>query len=187
MTDLTPITALGGTAPRVLGAARLTLSERPELALASLALGRGAEPPAPEGLALPGPGGLSVQGALAAFWTGPDQWMVEGADLAETDFAARLQQAAPGAAVTEQTDGWACFEIAGEAAQIEALAERLVNLPRDAYAPGRASRTALHHMGVFLLRRSPDRLAVWGMRSAAGSLWHALSDTMARMEALHDS
>ncbi len=181
MTDLTPMTALGAEAPRTRRHGALALTERPEIALASLALRRGSAQPSPGGLALPGPGGFAAGDGLAAFWTGPGQWMVEGAGQAETDFAAALAVLSPGCSVTEQTDGWACFEVSGDAGQIAALAERLVNLPADALAPGRATRTGLHHMGVFLLRRRPDCLAVWGMRSAAGSLWHVLDGAMARL------
>ena len=67
-------------------------------------------------------------------------------------------------------------------APVEALRERLVNLAPGTLAPGRGTRTTLHHMSVLVIRRAPDRLAVLGMRSAADSLWHALSETAARLE-----
>nr|WP_226898444.1 sarcosine oxidase subunit gamma [Mangrovicoccus algicola] len=182
-----PMTALGGAAPRSRRHGALSLVERPDIALASLALRRGAVAPAPGGLVLPGPGGLASADGLAAFWTGPGQWMVEAAGQAEADFAAALAAMAPGCSVTEQTDGWACFEVAGDAAALEALAERLVNLPAAALAPGRATRTVLHHMGVFALRRDPGCLALWGMRSAAGSLWHALDQAALRLTAFDET
>lgn len=182
MTDLIPMTALGATAPQQTRFGGLTLTERPEIALAALARRRGAETPAPQGLALPGPGGIADNGTLCAFWTGPDQWMIEAPGQAETDIAASLARQVSGCSVVEQTDGWSCVEITGDAARIAALIERLVNLPSEALAPGRATRTALHHMGVFVLRRRPDVLAIWGMRSSAASLWHAVSDAAKRLE-----
>jgi sarcosine oxidase subunit gamma len=185
-TDLTPMTALGATAPRTLSAGALTLREDDRLALASLAVA--ADSPAPFGIALPGPGGwVDVPDGLGAFWMARDQWMIAGAGRAGTDFAAELAQAAPGARVTEQTDAWAAFEITGDAAALAALLERLVNLPPRATAPGRSTRTLLHHMGVFVIRPAADRMVVLGMRSAAGSLWHALETAADRLAEREDA
>lgn len=176
MPDLTPVTALGGDTPRGLVLGALEIEENADLALASLALRRGAARPAPFGLALPGPGGWAASGPVSAFWTGPDQWMVEAPGRAGSDFAAELAQLSPGCAVTEQTDGFAAFEIrsaSGEPALL-ALMAKLVNLDPARFPAGTTTRTGLEHMSVFAIRRAPDRLAILGMRSAAGSLWHAL-------------
>ena len=56
MPDLKPLTALGGNAARTVTHGALTLEENTGLALASLALRRGATEPVPFGLGLPGPG-----------------------------------------------------------------------------------------------------------------------------------
>ncbi|WP_425053039.1 sarcosine oxidase subunit gamma [Psychromarinibacter sp. S121] len=186
MTDLQPITALGGTTAKQASFGALTLTENDRLALASLALRRGADRPEPMGLVLPGPGEWVEGVGVAAFWTGPDQWMIEGPipeDLGE-DFAAEVLRNAPGCSVTEQTDGWVAVEIASDTgdAPILALLERLVNLDPVTLRPGKASRTVLEHLGVFVIRRGEDRLAVIGMRSAAGSLWHALATAAQRLE-----
>ncbi|MFT3688965.1 sarcosine oxidase subunit gamma [Paenirhodobacter sp.] len=175
MTDLSPLCALGG---RVARHGALSLTENAGLALASLALRRGAAEPVPFGLRLPGPGLCCAGQGLAAFWTGPGQWFIEATDRAETDFARDLAQHAPGCSVTEQTDGWVCFEIEGPG--IPALMAKLVNIDTAAFGPGCATRTALEHMSVFVIRRAEERLAVLGMRSAAGSLWHALETAMER-------
>ncbi|WP_353474169.1 sarcosine oxidase subunit gamma [Salipiger sp. H15] len=183
MTDLVPLTALGAETPRRAAFGALTLTERPDIALASLALRRGGAAPAPFGLALPGPGGLVQADDHAAFWTGPQQWMLMAGGGAGADFAAALLAAVPGASVTEQTDGWAIFDISAPAAEpLERLLERLVNLPPEATAPGRATRTMLHHMPVFVLRRGATEITLLGMRSAAQGLWHAL-ETAARRQA----
>lgn len=55
MPDLSPLTALGETAPATETIGALTLTEVTGTALASLAIGRGATPPQPFGLTLPGP------------------------------------------------------------------------------------------------------------------------------------
>ncbi|GHF48079.1 sarcosine oxidase subunit gamma [Seohaeicola zhoushanensis] len=183
MTDLTAICALGATEPRRETFGALTLAERPDTALLSVALRRGAAQPAPLGLALPGPGAWAVGEGLAAFWTGPGQWMVEVPGKADTDVVATFLPNLPGCSLTEQTDGWTLFEFSAKSgATVGRLLERLVNLDTASLAPGRATRTAVEHMGVFVIRRAEAELAVWGTRSAAESLWHALSTTARRME-----
>lgn len=179
MTDLTPITALGAAAPAGRRFGPLRISENPDLAFASLALRRGTVQPMPMGLTLPGPGGWAEGQGVAAFWTGPDQWMIEAAGRATEDFAAALAVEAAGCTITEQTDAWVCFDIASDdgAGPIRAVMEKLVNLDAAAFEPGSATRTTMHHMSVFVIRRAEDRLAVIGMRSLAGSLWHALETT----------
>lgn len=183
MPDLKPLTALGGATARTVTHGALTLEEDTGLALASLALRRDGGAPAPFGLDLPGPGGRACRGDVAAFWTGPDQWMIEGSGRAEGDFTAAVAARCPGASVTEQTDGFAAFEVrssAGEA-PVLALMAKLVNLDPARLGPGMATRTGLEHMSVFMIRRATDRLAILGIRSAAGTLWHALETAVSRV------
>ena len=181
MTDLKPITALGAAAPRSKTFGALTITENAGLALASLALRCGGAQPAPMGLALPGPGGWVAGQGVAAFWAGPGLWMIEAEGRAEEDFAAAVKAAAPGCSVTEQTDAWAAFEITSAAgpAPIVRLLEKTVNIDPEAFGPGSAQRTGLEHLSVFVIRPAEERLIVLGIRSAAGTLWHAL-ETAAR-------
>lgn len=183
MPDLKPITALGGGTARTVMHCALTLTENTGLALASLALRRGTAEPAPFGLRLPGPGLWASNDNAAALWTGPGQWLLEAPDRAESDFAAEVAAACPGCSVTEQTDSFAAFDVcsaAGEA-PIIALMAKLVNLDPSRFGPGTATRTGLEHMSGFVIRRALDRLGVIGMRSAAGTLWHALETAAARL------
>ena len=175
MTDLSPIPALGGSTARITKIGALTLAENAGLGLASLALRRGGAQPVPMGLALPGPG----------LWhAGTGQWMLEGADRAEEDFARAVKLAAPECSVTEQTDGFVALEVvsAAGAAPIERLCEKLVNVDLGGFGPGSATRTGLHHMTVFVIRRAEDRLALIGMRTLAGSLWHAVESAAQHLE-----
>ncbi len=181
MPDLTPVTALGGFRPgdRRFGALRIT--EAPDVALASLALRRGVARPSPLGLDLPEPGRFTEGQDVRAFWTGPDQWMVEAPGRSEEDFAAELWAASPGCSATEQTDGWTVFEVTAESeAALQRLLEKLVNIDPANFGTGAATRTSLHHMSVFLIRRSAVRVGVIGMRSLAAELWHALEENAAR-------
>lgn len=184
MTDLIPLCALAGPTPRIERYGAVTIEETPSLALASLALRRGAARPAPFGLALPGPGGWVQSGDVAASWLGPDQWLVEGEGRANEDFSGALAAAAPGCSVTEQTDGWVAFEIVSSegAAPLLKLLARLVNIDPSRLAPSMAARTGLEHMNVLVIRRAEDRLAVLGMRSMAESLSHALAKTARRLD-----
>lgn len=184
MTDLTPITALGASAPADQHFGPLRISENADMALASLALRRAADMPAPMGLELPAPGKWSQGQGVAAFWTGPDQWMIEAETRATEDFAAELASHAPGCSITEQTDAWTVFEITSDRgdAPIRALLEKLVNIDTESFVPGSATRTGLHHLSVFLVRRAEDRLAVMTMRSMARDLWHVLQETARRLK-----
>lgn len=178
MHDLNPITPLGAADPVVEGHGPVTLREVTETALASVAarLGReaetttlltevlGAAPPAPARLCAGTPG---------AFWMGPDQWMVEAPLSTHEDLAAQLAARANGAAsVTEQTDAWCRFDLTGD--NLADVFERLCPANTRAFAGGEAVRSAIDHLGCFLLCRAPDHITVLGPRSAAGSLHHAL-------------
>ena len=184
MTDLTPITALGALEPQVLKCGALTITENVQMALASLALRRGGSQPVPMGVQLPGPGGWSAGQGVSALWTGPGQWMIEAEGRAEEDFARELKTRVPECSVTEQTDGFVVFEIASTAggAPIRALMEKLVNIDAAGFGPGCATRTGLEHMTVFVIRRAEDRVAIIGMRTLAGSLWHAIETAAKRLE-----
>lgn len=177
MTDLTPTCALGATTPRSLRLGAFGLTECPDVALASLALRRDA--PRPDAT-LPEAGFWAETALGTAFWTGPDQWMIEGPGLADTDFAAQVARGAPGCSVTDQTDGWVLFDLSGP---VERVLERAVNLDPARLAPGQALRSVIDHMPVLLVRRAPDRLGIWGMRSSAESLWHALERMLAHLSA----
>jgi len=179
--DLSPLCALGAATPRRVTHGALTLTETPECGLASLALRRDTPPPA---LDLPGPGRWQAADGLTLIWTGPGQWLVELPGAAETDVAATLAKKVPGASITEQTDGWVLIEIASSAgaAPIERFLERAANIDLARFGPGSATRSPIEHLGTYVLRRAEDRLGIWGMRSAAESLWHALDTIAGRLD-----
>lgn len=181
MTNLGSITALGATTPRTDIVGPLTIVENPDWALASLAVRQEAGQEVAKhmqtltGLALPPAGALVANDTYTLWWIGPDQWMIAAHHTTHENLPA-LVKSAVGAAgsVTEQTDGWCWFDIIG--ANAPALFERLCPANLRSMADGSATRTTLHHLGCFLLRRASG-WAVLGPRSSAGSLHHALITT----------
>ncbi len=178
---LKPIPPLAGNTPRTDLFAGLTVTENPDLALASIACRLGQEiafsavAKKAFGFALPGPGLVTGMGDYTAFWTGPDQWMVEAAFASHEDIAAILKAALKSmASVTEQTDGWARFDVQGSAAPT--VFERLCNLDTRAMENGSATRTSIDHLGCFVIcRKRGEDFSVLGPRSSAGSLHHAIT------------
>ena len=184
MHDLVAITPLGGQDAREDRVGPVTLSEVPGWALASVAARLGQETACAAalkkalGLAAPDVGGVAVGAALTAFWTGPDQWMVEAPHDSHEDLAAQLKSTlGECASVTEQTDGWCRFDVSGDG--VGQGFERLCNVNLGALEDGSVTRTSIEHLGCFLVcRKAGHHLSVIGPRSSAGSLHHALLTAM---------
>ena len=177
---LKAVTALGGTEPRIDSFDVLTISENAEMALASLACRNGRQAEFLKqgkkllGCDLPEAGAIAGKGVVKAIWIGPDQWFIEAPFETHEDIARHLVAAFSGtASVTEQTDAWVRFDIEGPATGT--VFERLCALNVGGMASGSASRTAIEHLGCFVLcREAGIRYTVLGPRSGAASLHHAL-------------
>lgn len=182
--DLTPITALGGATAQVDTVAGVTLTENPGLALASVMARMGHEAACAAHLAdllesdAPGPGRCRLHDPEAAFWMGPDQWMVGAPFDTHEDLAAQLKtRFGETASITEQTDAWATFDLRGDG--MEAVMELCCNINIRAMQTGDAQRTSIHHLGCFALRRDPSNwVRILTPRSSAASLHHALKTAM---------
>ncbi|ABG29749.1 sarcosine oxidase subunit gamma [Roseobacter denitrificans] len=178
MHDLIPITPLGGQAPRVDTVGAVTVTEVTDRALASVAARMGAEKAAGEtlsktiGAQAPAPSRLAGD-TLSAFWTGPDQWMIEAPIDTHEDLAKQLVAAfGSTASATEQTDAWCRFDLSGP--HLPQVMEILCPVDTHIWRGGEATRTSIDHLGCFLLCRDPQTFSVIGPRSSAGSLHHAL-------------
>ena len=182
--DLAPIHALSGTDPRVDTVAGVTLTENMGLALASVAARRGQESACRTHLgallegAAPEPGKTVLHDPEASFWMGPNLWMVGAPFATHEDLAVQLKaRFGDTASITEQTDGWVCFDMRGDG--IEAVMQLCCNIDIAQMQTGDAVRTVIHYMGVYVLRRDPANwLRILGPRSSAGSLHHALVTAM---------
>lgn len=182
MHDLIPITPLGAANARVETHGPVTLTEVIDRALASVAARAGREADTAAqladliGEAPPAPARLSGI-ELTAFWMAPDQWMIEAPLASHEDLGAQIVATSDGAmSVTEQTDAWCRFDLTGDG--LPDVFERLCPADTRAFAGGEALRTAIDHMGCFLLCRAAGHFSVLGPRSSAGSLHHALLTAM---------
>lgn len=177
---LEALTPLGHAEPETLTIGPFTITERIDTALASLATRRGCEGDVAKaakgaGIALPPPGSY-VKEALAAFWLAPDMWMIEAPFATHEDICTFLLRHFKGAAsVTEQTDAWVRFDIGAH--NLDALMERLCNVDLAAVPQGYATRTIIDHLGCYLIKHAEDEITLYGPRSSAQALHHALSVT----------
>jgi sarcosine oxidase subunit gamma len=175
--DLTPLTALGETTSRRDTIGAITIAENPDVALASVAARRNQAGPCgsvlAEWLGVQAPGVAEHVGdQMAAFWLGPDIWMLEAPFRTHESLAHDLESRLEGvASVTEQTDAWARFDLSGDG--LDDMLARLTNLDLVTLPTRFARRTVIEHIGCYLLRRA-DGYSIYGPRSSAGSLHHAL-------------
>jgi sarcosine oxidase, subunit gamma len=174
-------TPLGDATPKVTEIGPYRIAERFDVALASVATRRGRDADvakAAKAANVPLPKPLSAIGGqpLSGFWLAPDMWMIEAPFDSHEDIAAHLKTAfAAAASITEQTDAWVRFDLSG--GDLVVLFERLSNLDLSVLPDGHASRTVIEHLGCYLIKQSADLIALYGPRSSAQSLLHALEVT----------
>lgn len=175
------LTALGHQTPKTLDIGPYRLVERFDVALASVATRKGKDEAlraaaATIGLPLPEPARAASGRDWSSFWVAPDMWMVE-TDLAiREDIVAALKPAfGEAASITEQTDAWVRFDLS--APDLAPLLERLSNLDFPQAPDGFASRTVIEHIGCYLIRQGKGSVTLYGPRSSAASLIHALEVT----------
>ncbi len=178
MANLQPLTALGRREATTVTHGPLTVSERTDVALASVAARKGrmaalTKAAQKAGVPLPDPATHQSGAPYSAFWTAPEMWFVE-APFATHELIADLLKSALGdaASITEQTDAWVAFDLA--APDLAPLLERLCNVDYPARPTGHATRTMMEHLGVYLIKHGPDTARIYGPRSSAESLLHAI-------------
>jgi sarcosine oxidase, subunit gamma len=176
--NLVTMTALGAREPAVITHGALTITERTDVALASVAARRGrladlTRVAGPAGLPLPGPATFQSGSPYSAFWVAPEMWFVE-APFISHELIADLLKAALGdaASITEQTDAWVVFDLA--APDLILVLERLCNVDFASVPEGYTTRTVMEHLGVYLIKHGVGSARLYGPRSSAGSLLHAL-------------
>lgn len=170
MPELIAKSALGGRSLTLGGA---TLAEADPGPITSIAVYPGAAKAMAKGLkalglAMPAPNSFVEKKGARIVWTGREQAFLMGVEA----------PALEGAAVTDQSDGWAMLTLAGAAA-VDVLA-RLVplDLRLAAFPVGQVARSGLNHMNAVILRTGDDAFAILVFRSMARTAWHELETTM---------
>ncbi|MCC5954480.1 MAG: sarcosine oxidase subunit gamma [Natronohydrobacter sp.] len=178
MHDLAPMTPLGASAPRRDTIGPVTITEAPDWALTSVAARLGQEATSQAALEkvmgnpAPGIAGHTSGAIFSAFWIGPHIWMVEAPYATHPDLAAQIKATcADTASVTDQTGAWVRFDLTGD--DLPRLMERLCNLDMGKMQAGTARRTVIEHLGCYVIRHA-DSITIYGPRSSAKSLHHAL-------------
>ena len=178
MANLQPLTALGKREATTVTQGPLTINERTDVALASVAARKGrmadlTKAAKAASVPLPGPATHQPGTPYSAFWTAPEMWFVE-APYATHELIADLLKAALGdaASITEQTDAWVAFDLA--APDLTPILERLCNVDFSNVPAGYATRTMMEHLGVYLIKNGSGAARLYGPRSSAESLLHAL-------------
>ena len=179
MHDLKPITALGGTEPRVDVFDHITIAENDGVALASVVARLGKETACEKGLKallgdVPDIGRAVLRDPEAGFCMGPSQWMIGAPRDTHELLADQLKDRfGDSASITEQSGAWVCFDLRGLA--MEDMCERICNIPIRQMVSGDVRRTVIHQLGCFVIRRADqDHVRVLGPRASAATLHHAL-------------
>lgn len=180
MHDLKPVTALGGTAPRVETIGTLTIAENADVALASVAARTGKEAACRKMIKTlikgdaPGPARAHLNDPISGFWMGPGQWMLAAPISTHEDLTDQLKiKLKSNASVTEQSGAWVVFDVTGVA--MPDLCERICAVPIRQMQAGDAQRTVIHQLGCFVIRGAADNhIRILGPRASAGTLHHAL-------------
>lgn len=176
--SLKPMSALGHDTAQTLQIGGIVIAERLDVSLASLAVrwGRDADvalAAQAAGVPLPAAARAEQRDPFAAFWVTPEMWFIEAPIDRHEDIAADLKAVfGEAASVTEQTGAWVRFDLT--APDLTLLLERLTNLNLAGSPNLYASRTVIDHLGCYLIKRSANQVTLYGPRSSAASLLHAL-------------
>ncbi len=126
------------------------------------------------GLGFPAPNTLQAKGAARIAWTGRAQAFLMGEDCPDLGDAA---------AITDQSDAWARFALAGPAA-VDTLARYVpVDLRLTALPVGASIRSQLYHVPLCLMRLGVDSFEVLVFRSMAQTAWHELESALRTLAA----
>lgn len=130
---------------------------------------------APLGLGFPAPDRMRSAGPARIVWTGRNQAFLLGIPAPET--------LRPLAALTDQSDGWACLQLSGP--DSAAVLARLVplDLRAAAFPPGASARVPLNHMQAILMHLAPDTFDIMVFRSMARTAVHELAEAMTMVAA----
>lgn len=125
------------------------------------------------GAAFPQPNRTTGKANARAVWSGMGQALVLGVPLKPIS----------GAAMTDQTDAWACVALEGEGARDVLARVTPLDLRPSVFKLGHAARTELAHMSAVLMRTGANRYGIMAFRSMAKTLVHDLTEAMTSVAA----
>ena len=119
------------------------------------------------GFAFPGPNETTGQDGARAIWVGPSQALVLGGAVSPE-----------GAAVADQSSGWAVLELSGADARDVLARLTPVDLRDGAFPAGATARTVIGHMTGSITRTGADTYEIMVFRSMAKTAVHELERAM---------
>lgn len=122
------------------------------------------------GLEWPGPGMTQTAGAARIVWFGHSHALLIG--------VAAPAVLADHAALTDQSDAWACVRLQGTGAAAALARLTPLDLRSDRFGIGDTARTELFHMAAAITRTAEDGFEVMVFRSMAATLVHDLKAAM---------
>ena len=95
-----------------------------------------------------------VNNEAAAYWLGPNDWLLVNPGPDTDNIAHALREAANGAtyALTDVSDAWSIIDISGDDAQSRLAEGCSVDLDDDEFPVGRYALTRLQHLSVIIHR-----------------------------------
>ena len=131
------------------------------------------------GVGLPAVANTVVQGsAIAAYWLGPDEWLVATSGEREAALAAALREALADtfSSVTEVGSGNAVIVLRGAEVRELLSKECPLDLREPAFAPGACAQTRLAKAAILLRPLEADSMELIVRRSFADYVWSWLLD-----------
>ena len=124
------------------------------------------------GLGFPAPNRFAEKGGARIVWTGRDQ-----------AFLLNAEPALDGAALTDQSDGWAGLRLEGQGVDAALMRLYPIDLRANSFPTGHAARAPLKHMASVLMRVGEDAFEMLVFRSMAQTAWHEVETTMKHLAA----
>ena len=123
----------------------------------------------PLGFTFPAPGRFATSNVATLVWTARHQAFLMGIPAPDS-----LQ----GAALTDQSDGWAGLRLEGPLAADALMRLYPLDLRLQSFPQGNAARAPLNHMQSVVMRTAPYAFDILVFRSMAKTAWHEVAAAM---------
>lgn len=127
----------------------------------------------PLGLGFPPANSFTTAGEATLVWTARNQAFLVGVTAPTMT----------GAALTDQSDGWAALRLEGPTAPDALMRLYPLDLRLQSFPQGSAARAPLNHMQSILLRTAPYAFDILVFRSMARTAWHEVEAAMKTLAA----